>query len=62
MTRAWCETHLDQYEGKGKGKGLNAMTDGVIAAKLGHVTRTTVRGWLTEWAKLWRAEGRWPDP
>jgi hypothetical protein len=51
--RAWCEQRLSEYS------SLNQLCDGVIGARLNAAKRDTVRGWLTKWAKDWRAAGLW---
>lgn len=52
--RTWCEQRLAQYS------SLNKLRDGVIAERLNAAKADTVRGWLTNWAKEWRAAGLWP--
>ncbi len=56
QVRAWCEER-DPAE---FGGSLNKLRDAIVAAKLNPTPESTVRRWLTEWAKDWRTEGRWP--
>jgi hypothetical protein len=53
LTRKWCEQRLADYS------SLNKLRDAAVAAKLGHAKPDTIRYWLSEWVKEWRADGRW---
>lgn len=53
--RGWCEEpgRLAQFA------SLNKLRDAVVQARLNAASAKTVRGWLTEFAKEWRAAGLW---
>jgi hypothetical protein len=53
--RRWCEANRSSF------KSLNALRDAAVAARLNVAAPNTIRGWLTEWAVVWRASGIWPS-